>query len=477
LTTADRQANQNRRDGESPTKIFQIAFYYFPNLSASFSIHINLIMRMHTSVTAAFTLTCLLNFPLIRLVTGDAAFVSSTSIRRIPKISKAGGLNHRDHGFYIMNMADGQFDGVDNGNGQNYIRDKSGRDLGPLGHDYMPAADAGPISPLVLGKVTEEQIHYLIARRLQCKAARNYSEADQILSGLVAAGVYLQDKRKEWRADGKMSFGTKKIYYVRRGTQGQLSENDLAMVADMVESRARAKRKEDFKLSDQLGDELKTKYGVKVNDKRREWSINTINNNSDNNVDAYVPSPIAPKDDPTHLVEEESKAFIQKRLTDREVARKSKDYRMADEIRDELKDAYSVEIDDRTKEWKVVTSEEDAFASEAQASQRSAFVREAHKPSSLEEDLETFFDDDSPVEQDEVVRPDSSTPTTTIASAEDEDESALAPKDNDSDSLDESSHLITLTVVVLKEKLRKAGLPVSGKKSELIERLLNQSSR
>jgi hypothetical protein len=241
----------------------------------------------------------------------------------------------------------------------------------------------------------------------------------------------------------------------------------------MVESRAQAKKKEDFYLSDQLGDALKTKYGVKVNDKRREWSINTIHN-SDDDDDNYVPSPIAPKDDPTHLMEEESKTFIQKRLTDREVARKSKDYAMADTIRDELMDSYSVVIDDRTKEWKVVTSVEDAFASEAQASQRSAFVRKK-ETSAFEEDLETFFGD-SPVEKDEEEEPVSST-TTTIASAEDEDEDDLVLDPKEKDALDESSHLSTLTVVVLKERLRKAGLAVSGRnKAELVERLMNQSS-
>jgi hypothetical protein len=435
---------------------------------------------IHTSITAAFTLTCLLNFPLILIASGDnTAFVSSGSTRRVTKISKSGGLNHQDHGAFVniglsrtlssstrtgifyMNMVDGQFDGVGNGKNHN-IREKPGRDFGPLGHDYLPAVDAGPVSPLVLGKLTEEQMHYLIARRLKCQISRNYSEADQILSGLVSAGVYLHDKRKEWRADGQMSFGSKKSSYLRRGGQGKLSEDDLATVASMVESRAQAKRKEDFRLSDQLGDALKTNYGVKVNDKRREWSINTIDNSDD---DAYVPSPIAPKDDPTHLMEEESKAYIQKRLTDREVARKSKDYAMADTIRDELKDDYSVVIDDRTKEWKVVTSDDDAFASEAQASQRSAFVREKES-SSLEEDFETIFGD-IPVEEDE--EGDHDTSTTTIASVE-ADESVLVPKDK-------SSQFSTLTVVVLKEKLRKAGLPVSGKnKAELIERLMNQGS-
>jgi hypothetical protein len=442
-------------------------------------------MRTMHTITAAFTLTCLLNSPRILIVTGDAAFVSPTSIRRIPKILKAGGLNHRDHGAFVnigfsptssstctgsfyMNTGGGQFDGI--GNGKKDIRERPGRDFGPLGHDYLPAVDAGPISPLVLGKLTEEQIHYLIARRLKCQSSRNYSEADQILSGLVAAGVFLHDKRKEWRADGQMSFGIKKISYLRRGGQGKLSEDDLATVASMVESRAQAKRNKDFHLSDELGDALKTEYGVKVNDKRREWSINTESNTINNpDDDAYVPSPIAPKDDPTHLMEEESKAYIQKRLTDREVARKSKDYAMADIIRDELKDDYSVVIDDRTKEWKIVTSEDDSFASEAQVSQRSAFVRKKES-SSLEEDLETIFGD-SPVEEDEEGEPDSSTPT--IASVE--DESVLATKEKD--ALDKSSHLSALTVVVLKEKLREVGLPVSGKnKAELIERLMNQAS-
>jgi hypothetical protein len=257
-------------------------------------------------------------------------------------------------------------------------------------------------------------------------------------------------------------FWRKQNIYVHRGGQGELSEDDLARVASLVESRAQAKRKGDFHLSDQLGVILKTKYCVKVNEKRREWSINTIKNNSYDDV--YVPSPMAPKDDPTHLMEEESKAFIQKRLTDRLVARKSKNYATADTIQYELKDEYSVVIDDRTKEWKVVTSGDDAFASEAQASQRSAFVR-GNEVSTLEEHLESFFSN-SPVEEDE--EGDHSS-TAVVASVE--DETVLASKEKDAP--DESLHLSTLTVVVLKEKLRKAGLPVSGNKAELIERLMS----
>jgi len=41
---------------------------------------------------------------------------------------------------------------------------------------------------------------------------------------------------------------------------------------------------------------------------------------------------------------------------------------------------------------------------------------------------------------------------------------------------DDASTLSTLTVPELKERLREAGLPVSGKKSELIAHLVNASS-
>jgi adenylylsulfate kinase-like enzyme len=480
-------------------------------------------MRLHTA--AAFTYwTSLLNLRTIPVVTGtgtrDAAFVSSTisSERRRISITNDGSTISTGSSFHIMAAAYEEEDGsslfVTNGetnnieqeqqrdtDGDNTLAAKQSRTYGPLGHGYLPAADAGPISAFTLSKLTEEQIHYLIARRLQCKKARKYSEADHILSGLVAAGVYLQDKRKEWRADGPSFFGRADISYVRRGGPGPLSEDDLTTVASLVERRAQAKRRKEFHLSDQMGDTLKAKYGVKVNDKKREWSINThtntIHHSSGVAVDvAYVPSPIAPKDDPTHTMEEESKAFIQKRLTDRVEARKSKDYAMADSIRDELKEDYSVEIDDRTKEWKVVTnSEEDDFASEAQASQRSAFVSKDSQRSTfvirdkekrgLNEELDSIFGADSPVEEDEEREPRSSTTTRTTPTFASSDEAAVpvqqvvvTPGSKERDAMDESSmHLSTLTVVVLKEKLRRAGLPVSGRnKNELIERLLKNSS-
>jgi hypothetical protein len=395
---------------------------------------------------SALNLTLVLAFPLIlslslRTISSvDAAFISSsttsTTNKNIYKNREYGGANrgffHFRGGLHIMMLSD---------DGQLELELDSGGD--GHGHDYRPAADAGPISPLC--KLTEDQIHYLIVKRGQCKKARNFEEADEILNRLVLSEVYLHDKRKEWRADGINSFG--RARYVRRG-HTTLSEEDLAIVASMVEQRSDAKRKGVFQRSDELTEALKTTYGVKVNDKKREWSIlshSSINvnpdddsNNADSDdtviIDLYAPSPLAPQDSPTHTMDDEAKEWIQKRVTDRAMARKRKEYDMADLIRDELKNDYSVVIDDRTKEWKVVTSEEEAFVREAQAQ-----VGEAASVS---------------VDEAEAV--------------------PAVPEENDDDVLNES-HLATLTIVVLKEKLRAAGLPVSGKKAGLIERLVNSS--
>jgi cysteinyl-tRNA synthetase len=49
---------------------------------------------------------------------------------------------------------------------------------------------------------SEPEIHELIAERLQCKMSRDFNTADAIQADLIAAGVYVHDGLKEWRADG-----------------------------------------------------------------------------------------------------------------------------------------------------------------------------------------------------------------------------------------------------------------------------------
>jgi len=234
-----------------------------------------------------------------------------------------------------------------------------------------------------------------------------------------------------------------------------LSEEDISAVSTMVEDRSYAKKRGEFHISDKLGDILKTKYRVKVDDKNREWSVENIVEEDENGKVViggdYVPSPLCKLDGPTHTMDEESKTQIAQRLAERTLYRKKRDYAMADKILDEVMAQYSVVVDDRTKEWKVVLGddfEDDDFVKGALLSQRSAFVRGGTK-TTAEQNITSAIS-----ERDE----DSTTSTIN------EEEVIASANQNVLD-------FYSMTVVELKEQLRQAGLPVSGKKADLILRL------
>ena len=146
---------------------------------------------------------------------------------------------------------------------------------------------------------------------------------------------------------------------------------------------------------------MKTRYRVKVNDKRREWSVSCGGDGKDgNDAYCYVPSPLLPPEDPTHVMGDEAEGQIAGRLADHDALRKKKEYQRiagrladhdkkkyqrADAILDELKERYSVVVDNTAKEWKVVLGniEDDAFAMEAQLSRRSAFMRRGNNVEGL----------------------------------------------------------------------------------------------
>jgi len=70
---------------------------------------------------------------------------------------------------------------------------------------------------------------------------------------------------------------------------------------------------------------LKTRYRVKVNDKRREWSVSCGGDGKDgNDAYCYVPSPLLPPEDPTHVMGDEAEGQIAGRLADHDALRKKK---------------------------------------------------------------------------------------------------------------------------------------------------------
>ena len=54
----------------------------------------------------------------------------------------------------------------------------------------------------------DDEIHALLAERLQAKLSRDFNTADGIQAELIENGVYVHDGFKQWRADG-VPFGNR----------------------------------------------------------------------------------------------------------------------------------------------------------------------------------------------------------------------------------------------------------------------------
>jgi SAP domain len=137
--------------------------------------------------------------------------------------------------------------------------------------------------------------------------------------------------------------------------------------------------------------------------------------------------------------------YINERLKVRWELKSEKNFDAADDIRDELREQYGVTIDDRLMEW---------------------FV---------EVDQYTVVDRGFPDRQSSMQQP----PSYSFEDIEDEVDDAdetETPKNGVDFSTTEIVDLENLTVPELKERLRDLGLPVGGRKAELIERLAESSS-
>ena len=304
------------------------------------------------------------------------------------------------------------------------------RQFNEFGHDYSQVG--GPIDTSVC-TLSENEIHSMIRERMECKFARDFRVADQIEQELTQAGVNVHDGFKEWRADGegwrrsnRDNFNdgprTPKIYQ-QRGPGKGLTDEQIDEINALVAERSECKAEANYARADEVFNELADKYNVNVDDRNGEWSLLS---------EEYLLSP------DTNLVPEEKvQVEIEKKLGERILARKARNFALADEIRDELLEEYLVEIDDRSKEWLIMMPEGGRWADDD-------------------------GDDETNIVSEDEWESDGSF-------VEDEEESS-----NVQAAIDEGA-LSSMTVPELKEELRSKGLPVSGRKSELIDRLLNSA--
>lgn len=376
------------------------------------------------------------------------------------------------------------------------------REFGPNGHDYNLSMDAGPN----VSSMSEDEIHARIAERLQCKMTRNFRVADAIQMDLEKIGVYIHDGKKEWRADGE-SYGDYQMG--KRGpgrddrnrpyTQAAASQDTefKEQIQALVDERSEAKKTRSFDVADDIRDELRQLYNVEVDDRSRQWSVGGNFGGDDRAAPGNrfnEPKPFSRRGGGSLSAEDLEK--ITKMLDQRDEAKANRQFGKADKIRDDLREEYLIRIDDRSREWHVVTEEfvmspdvpmdeevkelieqkikersvaklkkeyetADAIRDELWE-QFSVRIDDRVREWRVEVEVEADYDSESGpfIEENDVTESD-------VADLQSEVDQAL-----DSESV-ETEDLSDLKVDELKERLRAAGLPVSGKKAELIERLSN----
>jgi len=200
-----------------------------------------------------------------------------------------------------------------------------------------------------------------------------------------------------------------------------------------IQERARAKKSRNFRAADDIKDYLENRYNVSIDDRTAVWFIRS---------ESYVMSQESSMPDDLET--------IQTMVEQRWEAKKEGNYDLADSIRDELKTEYSVTIDDRMKEFTYKSFEtrrrpavQDPWADDKDDDESNASGVD------VEAEVDALFED------------------VLTNGLEIQAVSETVSVQQGSEDLE------ALTIPELKERLREAGLPVSGRKAELVERLMS----
>jgi len=320
---------------------------------------------------------------------------------------------------------------------------------------------ASAISPEC--KLTAQGIEDLIRKRNQARRARNFSLADKLLSDLNDNNVILDDKKKLWRADGESFGGDNGRAYRKAPNSKPVSNEDEAYVCAKLEERADAKRRKDYMVADDILDELRFLMNVTVDDQKMTWRV------TDPFKTLYTYGGQRMQNVP-----KESLKQIEQLVRERADAKKTKKYRRADEILEDLKIHFGVRVDDNKKAWYFIQKskeERTALNDRKETAKKNIDGKRKKKKSKAE------------VSDWSVLKTDNAVPE--AASVEDSGEvmpegiaiqKLIQSSGTESRSLEHKnkSELEALTIPRLKDMLRDSGLAVSGRKAELVDRLLRK---
>jgi cysteinyl-tRNA synthetase len=214
----------------------------------------------------------------------------------------------------------------------------------------------------------------------------------------------------------------------------------------------------------------------------QEWAVGNVISKDAKSV---KPNGVFTRTGGGELSEEEEETILAL-LKDRDFAKCEKDYAVADSIRERLNVEFQVQVDDINREWHVVTSEyvqaRDSVEVEASVQEyiSSQVAKRAVAKLNKEYDVADEIRDELETEYN--VRIDDRVKVWSVQNAPSRQSDPESGDLENVTDIEESEPLFeniseedlqALTVPELKERLKAAGKPVSGRKAELIERLVD----
>jgi len=301
----------------------------------------------------------------------------------------------------------------------------------------------------------EEEVWNLIHDRLEARRVKDYDVADLIKDHLYQEyQVSVDDQLRQWSVGGEFEETSKQSIrlksptsadgkvkstylraYNRRGGQGNLSKKHVALVEAMIKRRSEEMARYNQQAADSIRNGLKRKYHVVIDDMNGEWHARGNN---------YTVSPQLEDSMPPHI--KLARKEIEMLIRERSQAKGEKDYSRADEIRSDLLDIYGVRLDDRLKEWSILKHDPSITS---HGSVQSATKEE---DSTVNNHVQEGWGMNVQLNIDEVDDFDCKNEAQTFP--------------------DEEKTLESLTVTKLREELKSAGLPINGRKADLIQRLI-----
>ena len=306
--------------------------------------------------------------------------------------------------------------------------------------------ELSPFSESLDDESEEEEVWNLIHDRLEAKRVRDFDVADTILEHLYQHHrISVDDRLRQWSIGG--NFGQKETIsqlsksptspdgkvssayiqkYNRRGGLGHLTEKDGELIEALIHRRAEEMSRYNRLAAISIRKGLKIKYNVIVSDENGEWYVRGGD---------FVLSPLMNDQLPPFI--EESRRDIEEMINKRVKAKLARNFKEAAFIRSQLMELFGVELDDKLSEW-IVNKDmmpnvevRNRVDSESQLDIEDSILKESKS-------TENMDNDEEPIVMDE-------------------------------------EYFLSFTVVQLKEKARAAGLPVSGKKAVLVQRLLDHN--